>query len=99
MEDLADFTVKYLQKKGTSYAEAKYQEIEANSFIVKNSSLDISSFDVIKGIGIRFILNKKLGFLSTNLLDKKHLIKQLEDSLKMSLKTKNSEILPYFIST
>src|SRR3989344_7538424 len=91
MQDLAEFTIKYLQKKGASYAEAKYQEIESNSFIIKNGSLDISSFDIIKGIGVRFILNKKLGFLSTNILEKDALIKQLENSLKMALKTKISE--------
>ncbi|MBI4155257.1 TldD/PmbA family protein [Candidatus Woesearchaeota archaeon] len=91
MQDLADFAIKYLQKKGASYAEAKYQEIESNSFIVKNGSLDISSFDITKGVGIRFILNNKLGFLSTNILKKEALIKQLENSLKMTLKTKISE--------
>ena len=91
MQDLADFAVKYLGKNGASYAEAKYQEIESNSFLVKNGSLDITSFDVIKGVGIRFILNKRLGFLSTNLLDKAKLIKQLKDSIKMCNKTKTYE--------
>ncbi len=91
MQDLADFAIQYLQKKGASYVEAKYQEIESNGFLVKNNSLDISSFDFIRGIGIRFLANKRLGFLSTNVLDKKELIKQVDNSLKICRRTKISE--------
>jgi len=75
-KDLADFAIKYVGKLGCSYAEARLEHTNANGFIIKNGVPQISSFDKISGLGIRFLINKALGFMSTNDL-KKGIVKDL----------------------
>jgi TldD protein len=72
-KDLADFAIKYAQKLGASYAEARVDNKVSNGFMLKNGVPEISGFDAISGIGMRFIVNKGLGFVSTNNLDKEKL--------------------------
>lgn len=83
--DLADFAIKYAQKQGASYAEARLDSKISNGFMLKNGIPEISGFDSMSGIGIRFITGKGLGFVSTNTLDKtrlKSLIDQAISSTK-----------------
>lgn len=86
-KDLADFSVKYLQKKGAGYAEARLEHSEASHFILKDGNPEISSFGNSSGIGIRFSINNNIGFVSLNELDKNK-IKNLLD--KSFILTKNS---------
>ncbi|MBI2139503.1 TldD/PmbA family protein [Candidatus Woesearchaeota archaeon] len=91
MQDVADFAVRALRANGASYAEAKFQSIEANSFLVKNNALDLSSFDEVKGIGIRFLCHGAMGFFSTNVLEKSKILSRINESLARVKQTKKSE--------
>lgn len=94
-KDVADFAIKYLQKLGASYVEARLSDYAANSFVMKNGIPQISGFENISGLGIRFIINKALGFLSTNELEKEKIKPLIEKSLKT---TKSSSRLNENIS-
>ena len=97
-EDLADFSLKYLQDKGAKYAEVRLEESKSNDFVLKNGNLEVASFNEITGIGIRFTVNDTLGFLNINLLEKEKIktiiekaIKVTKNSSKIGEKTKFSE--------
>jgi len=81
-KDLADFAIEHLQKMGASYVEARLDEYTGNSFLMKNGIPQISGFDNVSGLGIRFIINKTLGFLSTNKLEKEKIKNLIEKSVK-----------------
>ncbi|MAG78119.1 TldD-like protein [archaeon] len=89
MEDLAKFAVDYALKKGAKYAETRLENTTSNGIVLKNGNLEASSFSTYEGLGMRFIVQGKLGFVSTNELDKKARLKRLiTDSIK---KTKSSK--------
>jgi len=80
-KDLADFSIEYAQKLGASYAEARLDNHTTNAFMLKNGMPEISGFDRLSGIGIRFIVNKGLGFVSTNTLDRQRLKSLIEKAI------------------
>ncbi len=84
---LADFSVKYALKRGASYAEARLEENESSGFLLKNSNLDVSGFDINTGIGIRFLINKSLGLVSTNELDKEEIKRLIEEAISTTRKS------------
>lgn len=88
-EDLADFSIKYLEKKGASYVETRLEDITSNGIVMKNGVLEVSGFDRIKGIGTRFILNGALGFVTLNNLNKNKM-KELMDRAVKKLKYKSN---------
>ncbi|KHO52468.1 MAG: hypothetical protein QT08_C0009G0021 [archaeon GW2011_AR17] len=87
-EDLAHFSIDQARKLGASYAEARLESTTANSLVMKNGAIEASSFDHFGGIGIRFIVNKKLGFVSTNELSKNKIITILEKAIRITKATK-----------
>jgi TldD protein len=105
MKDLAEFSIKYLEEKGASYAEARLETTTSEGFILKDGNLEISGFDQITGLGIRYLLNKNLGFISLNDLNKKKLKDQLDASIrkikkssKISKEIRFSENKPHVIN-
>ena len=86
-EDLADFSVKQLEKLGVSYAEARLEEIKGSGYILKNGNMDISGFDKSAGLGVRFIANGTMGFFSINDLKKDKISSLIKRSFNL---TKNA---------
>ena len=86
-EDLADFTVNELAKRGASYAEARLEIYKGTGFLVKNGIVDAAAFDTVQGIGIRYILDGTLGFFDTNILEKDKIKQLLDSSLKTTKKS------------
>ncbi len=86
-EDLADFSLKQLEKLGASYAEARLEEIKGSGFILKNGNVEISGFDRVNGLGLRFIINNTLGFVSINDFNKEKINYLIRKSFNL---TKNS---------
>ena len=86
-KEIADFSIKYLQKKGADYAEARLESRYSNSFMLKDGNLDASSFDNSTGLGIRFSINNSLGFMAANQLSKDHIKKQLDKAIKITKKS------------
>jgi TldD protein len=80
-KDLADFAITHASKLGCSYAEARLEHSSQNGFMIKNGVPQISSFGKVSGLGIRFLINKSLGFMSTNELDKDTIKRLLEHAV------------------
>jgi len=83
-EDLSNFLINYLQNKGASYTECRFQEIHSNHFIIKNGVLQLSSFNDEIGIGIRYIIKNTMGFFSTTELKKDRIRELLDNSIKLT---------------
>ncbi len=88
-EELAEFSINLAQKYGASYVEARVEKTTTNSIVMKNGTVEASGFDHFQGIGLRFIINNKLGFLSTNELNKNKISLLLKKAIKISKATKS----------
>ncbi len=89
-KDIADFSINYAQKLGASYAEARLDRISSNAVVLKNGIPEIAGFEDITGIGIRYIINKSLGFISTNNMEKENLKRMLKASIERTSKAKGT---------
>ena len=83
-KDLADFSVEYLQKKGAGYAEARLETNETSRFVLNDGNPESSSFDDYSGIGVRFSVNKNMGFVSINNLEKDKIRGLLDKSFRLT---------------
>ncbi len=83
---LADFAIKYAMKKGASYAEARFEETEGSSFLLKNKQIEAAGFDKFSGIGIRIIADKAQGVTSTNILTKENIQKEIDATINAAKK-------------
>src|ERR1700716_2639997 len=68
--DLVDFAVDRAQSKGATYAEARYEKQDPESFILKNGVLDALYVGHDRGVGVRVLVNGALGFAATNEMTK-----------------------------
>ena len=84
--DLADFSVKYLERLGATYAEAKLEEVKGSGYILKNGNVEISGFDKSTGLGIRFISKGTLGFVAINDLEKNKIRGLINKSFNLTTK-------------
>ena len=95
-KELAEFSIAYLQKKGADYVEARAEQTDQNTFILKNGNLEVGGFESFSGIGIRFLIKNTLGFVSTNDMTKAKLKSLLNSALKTTIKagpiTENVEL-------
>ena len=67
-EEIAEFSLKKAQELGCKYVEVRAEERISNGFVLKNGNLEISGFDINNGIGIRYLVNNNIGFVSFSLL-------------------------------
>ncbi len=82
--ELVDFAVDYATKKGASYAEARYEGQEQESFILKNGVLDALYIGDDRGIGVRVLVDGALGFTATNSLTKPDVRGIVDDAVKIA---------------
>jgi len=82
--ELADFAIKYAASLGANYAEARLEQVDADVFVSKNGVLEVSGFDSSQGLGIRFIVDNTLGFVSTNLVEKNRIRQLIEKAVKLT---------------
>jgi TldD protein len=85
-EDLADFSIGFLQKKGVDYAEARLETTTSTGMVLKDSNPEITGFDQSSGLGVRYLFKKNMGFISINDLEKRKIHDQLENSLRITEK-------------
>ena len=83
-KDIADFSIKYLHNLGASYAEARLESYDGNGFMLKNGVSEISGFDKTSGLGIRYIINKTLGFLDVNDFNKDKIREIINKSVNLT---------------
>ena len=86
MEDIVEFAIKELGKNKVTYAEVRYVHSIGSGVIIKNQIPQVGSFEETEGIGIRYILNNALGFLSINELNKE----KIKDLIKKNINKVNS---------
>jgi TldD protein len=85
-KDLADFSIKFLQKKGVDYAEARLETNSSTGLVLKDSNPEITGFDQSSGLGIRFLINNNMGFVAVNDLNKDRIKEHIERSLRLTKK-------------
>lgn len=83
-EDLADFSLKHLQKQGAKYVEIRLESSKSNDFVLKNGNLEVASTHEINGMGIRFTVNNSLGFLNLNVFNKEKIIPILDKGIRLT---------------
>ena len=98
----ADFALKFLEKNNVQYGEVRLEEHEEEGLILKNGTAEVSGFDHSIGMGVRFLLNNSLGFVSINRFEKDSIKKNIMKAIRvvrngnrLSEKVRLSEELPY----
>lgn len=82
--DLATFAVDYARKIGASYADARLESTAVNGFVLKNGVPQVSGFDIVQGIGVRIVMNRTLGFASTNDISREKIREIVEKAAKLT---------------
>ena len=82
--DLVDFAVDYAQTRGATYAEARYEQQEQESFILKNGVLDALYVGHDRGVGVRVLVDGAIGFGATNLRTKSDIRTIVDDAVKVA---------------
>ncbi|HLC22315.1 MAG TPA: TldD/PmbA family protein [Candidatus Nanoarchaeia archaeon] len=88
-EGIAERALAYAQKLGAAYIEARLESTTSNAIVIKNGIVQLASFDYHEGLGMRFIVNKKLGFVSTNELEEKHIQEIIAKAIRITKATKD----------
>ncbi len=89
MEDLALFSLRYAEKLGASYAESRLESVKANNIVMKNGVIQATAFEESSGLGMRFIINNKLGFISSNKTNRSELKKAIKQAITTTKATKD----------
>ncbi|MCS7145736.1 MAG: TldD/PmbA family protein [Nitrososphaerota archaeon] len=71
VEDLLSHALKTASRLGASYSEARFENGVSEIFVLRNGVVDVSARAVSRGIGVRVLYNKALGFSSTSDLTRK----------------------------
>ncbi len=81
-KDLAEYAVQKARDLGAEFAEARFEQLAENSFMLRNGNPEISLFTRTQGLGIRVLAEGGIAFTSTNSLEKK----DIEDAVKLALR-------------
>ncbi|GBC71208.1 Metalloprotease TldD [Candidatus Calditenuaceae archaeon HR02] len=71
LEDLLSYAVKTASRLGASYAEARFEGHVDETILLRNGVVDVSARNVSRGVGIRVLVGKALGFSSTGELTRR----------------------------
>ena len=82
-EGYADFALKFLEKNNVQYGEVRLEEHGEEGIIFKNGIAEVSGFEHSVGLGIRFLLNNSLGFVSINRFEKDSIKQNILRALKL----------------
>lgn len=86
-EDFAEFALKYLQKKEVGYGEVRLEEHEGSHFTLKNAVPEVVGFENSAGMGLRFLLNNAMGFISINKFTKEDIKNAIDKSIRLVKKS------------
>ncbi|MBN2567141.1 TldD/PmbA family protein [Candidatus Woesearchaeota archaeon] len=93
--DIAEFAVEKAREAGASFAEARMVSTEGSNFLLKNGNLEISEFNKVSGLGLRFIKDGAMGFLSSNVLSRDNLSRMIRRTLATISKSRINERVPF----
>jgi len=71
VEDLLVYALKTASRLGASYAEARFESHLGEALILRNGVVDVSARTVSRGVGVRVLYNRALGFSSTGNLTRR----------------------------
>lgn len=81
LRELLEFIVERGLSEGASFCEARYFEERINSIGVENSVARSLSSGILRGIGVRVIVDGRWGFASTNMLARESAERALRDAI------------------
>ncbi|MFX0125218.1 MAG: TldD/PmbA family protein [Candidatus Hodarchaeota archaeon] len=83
-QDLCDKAIDMALQKGATYAEARFESLQNNQFVLKNGVPELGEFDRTTGIGIRVLVDGAMGFGSFNTLNRITLDEALTQAIKLA---------------
>lgn len=81
LRDLLESIVEKGLSEGASFCEIRYFEERSNSISVENGVARALSSGILRGVGVRVIVNGRWGFASTNIPTKESIERALKDAL------------------
>ncbi len=84
MQDLVELAVDDARGRDPSYAEARFQSDVRESIMMKNGVPEASVFEENRGLSVRVIVDRSLGFASTNFLSRRSVRDTVERAFKMA---------------
>ena len=87
MKEVAEFSLKKAQELGCKYVEVRAEKRTSNSLTLKNGNPELAGFETTSGIGIRYIINNNLGFISLNNFDRDKVFSLIKKSVNMTKKS------------
>jgi TldD protein len=69
---LTRLALKTAEELGATYAEARFQSDTRESIVLKNGVPEVSVIEELRGLNVRVVFKKSLGFSSTNILSKRN---------------------------
>jgi len=85
-KSLADFALRYIEKRGASYVESKLESHETTHILMKNGTIEATNYEKSVGIGMRYLMNKTLGFVSINESSKEKIKQAIQKSIRLTKK-------------
>jgi len=82
-EDIVNFCVDYASKK-VDFVEARLEINRSEGFVLKNGVPEVSAFSNSRGIGLRIIDNKTLGFVAINEFNKDRIKKLIDKGISLT---------------
>jgi len=74
VEDLLIYALRTASRLGASYAEARFEEHVDETLVMRDGMVDVSARSVSRGVGIRVLYGKALGFSSTGEVTRRGLV-------------------------
>lgn len=82
-EDMVDFCVEYASKKA-EFVEARLEVNKGEGFVLNNGVAEVSAFSTSRGIGLRILANKTLGFVAINEFNKDRIKKLIDKGIRVT---------------
>src|SRR2546427_2053192 len=89
--ELVDFAVEYAQKKGATYAEARYEQQASETVVLKNGVVDALNYGDDAGVGVRVLAGGSLGFSATNLMTKTDVRAIVDNAVRIAKAAKRKD--------
>jgi len=93
LEDIVGSVLKFGGELGAEYMEARYRRDIVEGTVLKNGIPEVSVTQRSRGVGIRVLYKRSLGFSSTNILTKKAVLSSVKRALSMAKAT--SKLVKY----
>jgi TldD protein len=83
-EDIAEHALKMASGLGAIHADVRLEHQEKNELILKNGVLDVASYIISQGIGVKVITKSGIGFSSNNNLDKSSVENTVKEAFRQA---------------